>query len=59
MEKDGSIAASVSIGETYSYLTKETAPCLMIVMIFNSILCILSTEIFKNTGWISGGAGLN
>jgi len=59
IEEFGPIAASVSIGEMISLLTKETIPTLMIMMIFDLMVCVLSLEVFKETAWISSAVGLN
>ena len=58
VEEYGPIAASVSIGEMFSLLTKEAVPSLMVIIIFDFMLCLLSLRMFDATAWVASGVGL-
>jgi hypothetical protein len=42
----------------FSLLTKETNPALMVVIIFDFMLCLLSLRMFDETSWVASGVGL-
>lgn len=50
IEKDGSVFASISIGDTHSMCFRENTSSLMIYGLLNTIFCLIAANHFNKTG---------
>lgn len=58
IEKEGSVYASISIGQTHSMSFKENSLSLLHYICMNAVLCLLAANSFEKYGNIAVSLGL-
>ena len=58
IDKEGSVYASIIIGDTHSLFFKENSAGLIVYLAFNAVLCLIAQSHFDKYGRVAVALGL-